>query len=137
MNQTDTCPCPVCAGRDFKREGIELADKEIIPFIKNKLLNVKYPDHPFPLKYGSIAASCFAYSQVVCFARNHSSLSQIFYTENKILIEHKDRLCMKFGVEIRPVSEAPSDVQAKDFQSFASAELVLFVCEFNLEDFND
>ncbi len=44
--QSNKCNCPVCKGRDINSEGIKLAETEIIPFIKNELLKLPYPNHP-------------------------------------------------------------------------------------------
>lgn len=113
------CNCPTCNGKDFNALGIEVSDKEIIPFLKIEVLKLRYPTHPFPMKYDGLLASCFALGQVIAYDRKHKTQS-VFYTESKWILKYSNELTKKFGVPILHKSELKTPHK--------------FVCEFNTED---
>lgn len=112
------CDCPVCNGRDFNAAGIQLAEKEVIPFIKKDLLNLRYPTHPFPLRYDGLLSSVFCYSQSLAYNKAHG-IEAIYYTENKWLLRYNKELTAKFGMPILHKSELKSCAK--------------LVCEYNVE----
>lgn len=113
------CQCPVCHGKDINKAGIELAEKEVIPFFKTELLKLQYPNHPFPRKYEGLLASVFCFAQALAFDRAHSYIGKKYYTENKWMLQHSESLQKRFGMPIFHVSELKTEAQR--------------VCEFNVE----
>lgn len=99
------CNCPVCNGRDFNPAGIELAEKEIIPFFKRELLNLRYPTHPFPMKYDGLLASLFSYGQALAYNRVHDVQNVVYYTQNKWLLKYSKEMGVKFGMPVLHESE--------------------------------
>jgi hypothetical protein len=89
--------CPICQGRDCNKEGVELAEAEVIPFFKVYLLKLRYPKHPFPVRYKGLTASIFCYSQALAYNRAHS-INGVFYTDNKWMLKFGEQLAEKFGM---------------------------------------
>jgi len=113
------CDCPVCNGKDYNAAGIQLAEKEIIPFFKQELLKLRYPTHPFPLKYKGLLASCFCYSQALSYNRAHGIENSVYHTENKWMVKFGNELSKKFGLPVLHKSELKS--------------VPRLVCEFNID----
>lgn len=116
------CNCPVCRGRDITQAGIELAEKEVIPFIKNDILKLRYPNHPLPLRYRSLYPSLFAYSQALYYDRIHQEPVKRYYTDNLLLLKFKDAMNQKF-----------KNLIITDLKEMTADESVREVCEFNTE----
>lgn len=114
------CDCEICNGRSFNNAGIQLAESEIIPFFKQDLLKLKYPKHPFPMKYDGLLASVYAFGQALAYNRAHNIELAVYYTKNKWLLKYANELSKKFGMPILHESELKT-----------SSKLV---CEFNTED---
>ncbi len=74
------CKCSVCHGKDFNPLGIQIAEQEIIPFLKKEILKLQYPNHPFPLKYNGLLSSCLCYGQVIAYNRSHNILDGVIIT---------------------------------------------------------
>lgn len=113
------CDCPVCKGKDHNPDGIKLAEKEVIPFIKRDLLQLKYPTHPFPLRYDGLLASVLCFSQALSYNRAHG-IEAVYYTENKWLLRFSKELNVKFGMPILHKSELKT--------------IPKLVCEYNVEN---
>lgn len=113
------CNCCVCNGKKINVIGVEIAEKEIIPFLKIEVLKLDYPNHPFPMKYDGLLASCFALGQVIAYDREHRTKS-VFYSESKWILKYSNELTKKFGIAILNKSELKC--------------VHKFVCEFNVED---
>ena len=111
------CNCPVCDGKEIERGGITLAEKEVIPFFKQELLNLKYPTHPFPFKYRGLLAPIMCYSQALHYNRLHSTHT-LYYTKNEWLLKYSDALFKKFGMKTVHKSELKADAK--------------LACEFNV-----
>lgn len=112
------CNCSVCDGKDFNPIGLQLAEKEIIPFVKKDLLKLNYPEHPFPRKYTGLLASLFAYGQALAYNRAHS-LEAIYYTDSKWMLKYSSEFGTKFGMPTKPISELPKTYSV--------------ACEFNVK----
>ena len=93
------CNCSICNGRDYNVEGIKLADREIIPFVKREILRLRFPDRPFPPKYQSITASLFCYSQALAYNRAHN-IKGTYYTDNKWMLKIGHKLAVQFGMPV-------------------------------------
>jgi hypothetical protein len=113
------CNCSVCNGKQINVIGIQISEKEIIPFLKIEVLKLRDPKHPFPMKYDGLLASCFALGQVLAYDREHKTKS-VFYSESKWILKYSSELTKKFGIPILHKSELKSAHK--------------FVCEFNVED---
>ena len=112
------CDCATCNGKDFNPIGIEVANKEVMPFFKQELLNLEYPTHPFPKKYDGLASSIFAFSQALAYNRAHK-VDMKYHTENKWMLKFKSELFEKFVMKIAHPSEMTGEPK--------------YVCEFNVE----
>jgi hypothetical protein len=115
------CDCPTCNGKDYNPIGIQIAEKEVIPFFKQELLKVKYPTHPFPLKYDGLLASLLCFGQALAYNRAHA-VHMGYYTENKWILKFGLELFDKFGMKVAHSSELKGEAK--------------FVCEFNVGDDN-
>jgi hypothetical protein len=113
------CDCPSCNGKDFNPIGIQVAEKEVIPHFKNDLLKVKYPTHPFPMRYDGLLASCLCYGQALAYNRAHA-IDMVYHTENKWMLKFRSELEAKFGMKVAHPSEMKGEPR--------------LVCEFNVED---
>jgi hypothetical protein len=113
------CNCTVCKGRNYNKEGIELAEAEVIPFFKTELLKLRYPNHPFPLKYKGLFASVLCYSQALAYNRAHS-ISAVFHTDNKWMLKFSGQLAEKFGMKTDHTDNRPEDCG--------------LACEFNVQE---
>ncbi len=110
------CDCPACNGRDVNLDGIQVAEKEVIPFFKEELLKLRYPTHPFPLRYDGLLAATLCYGQAVAYGRTHSIVAT-YHTENKWMLKFSEELFTKFGLKILHKSELKTEPQ--------------LVCEYN------
>lgn len=115
-----TCNCAVCNGRNYNQAGIDLADKEVIPFVKVQLLKLKYPKHPFPMKYDGLLASLLCYSQAIAYDRVHKEGPKKYYTDNPWMLKFKDELNNKF-----------TEVIITSSSEISLETLVREVCEYN------
>ncbi len=113
------CDCPTCKGKDHNALGIQVAEKEVIPFFKQELLKVAYPTHPFPIRYDGLLASCLCYGQALAYNRAHA-VDMVYHTENKWMLKFASELEAKFGMKVAHPSEMKGDPK--------------YVCEFNTED---
>lgn len=102
------CDCITCKGKDVNMEGIRVATEEVLPFVKQDLLKLRYPNHPLPFRYDGWLASLFAFSQAVRHNRAHNVTNVVYYTDNKWMLKYSTELATKFGMEIRPHSDAPA-----------------------------
>ncbi len=116
------CDCPACNGkRDVNADGIQVAEKEVIPFFKIDLLKVKYPTHPFPMKYDGLFASLLCFGQALAYNRAHS-VDMVYHTENKWMLKFASELEVKFGMKVSHPSEMKGEPK--------------LVCEYNVEESN-
>lgn len=115
------CDCPICKGRNINKEGIMLAESTVIPFVKNVILKLQYPKHPFPRKYISFYYSLLAYSQALAYSRAHNEPVNKYYTDNTFMLKFSSILNNKFPELII------TDI------SNMSNENVREVCEFNVD----
>lgn len=113
------CECLVCNGRDWNREGCIFAEKEIIPFFKQELLKLKYPTHPFPIRYKGLFSSILCLGQAIVYDRYHGIIYTTYYTNNKLLLKYSKEISSKFGMSI---------VHRDELKTVAR-----LVCEFNVE----
>ena len=111
--------CPICRGRDCNKEGIELAEAEVIPFFKTELLKLRYPNHPFPIRYKGLLDSILCYSQALAHNRAHSAVG-VFHTDNKWMLKFGGRLAEKFGMGTDHKVNRPEDCS--------------LACEFNTQE---
>jgi len=116
------CDCPVCNGKDFNLAGTEVSQKEVIPFFKNELLKVKYPTHPFAMKYDGLLPSLLCYGQALAYNRAHS-VDMMYHTENKWMLKFSNELFAKFGMKVAHPSEMKGEPR--------------YVCEFNVGEGNE
>lgn len=114
-----SCACPVCKQRTPNLIGIEIAENEVIPFVKTELLKLRYPTHPFPHKYKDLVASIYAFSQAL-HQKRANNVEGKYYTSNKWLLKFTKELEDRFGLPIVPESELNTNS--------------ILVCEFNTED---
>jgi hypothetical protein len=114
----NNCTCPICQSKDPNKLGFDLAEKEVIPFLKKDVLKLKYLDHPFPMKYKGLLASAFAYSQALAYNRAHN-VTGVYYTSNQWLLKYSAELNTKFGMMVLHESEVPNNHYT--------------VCEFNTQ----
>jgi hypothetical protein len=110
--------CSVCSDRNINKEGVDLAEKEVIPFFKKELLQLRYPTHPFPPRFENLISSLLAYGQALAFDRVHGRTGVKFFTKNKWLLKHSDAMRLKF--DLQPVDESELQGPLKE------------VCEFNV-----
>jgi len=111
--------CSVCRGRNFNVEGFKVAEDEVIPFFKRDLLQLKYVNHPFPLRYDGLLASCLAYSQALAYNRAHGCAA-VFYTDNKWMLKFSRELGEKFQMHTASKDQMPESYNE--------------VCEYNVDD---
>lgn len=113
------CECTVCKGRDPNTDGIALADREVIPFFKEDLLKLRYPNHPLPMRFKGLLEVIYCYGQALAWNRAHS-VRAVFYTDNKWMLRFSSELEQKFGMKTDSKDNLPEE-------SFA-------VCEFNIPE---
>jgi hypothetical protein len=113
------CDCTVCNGRDVDNEGIIVADKEVIPYVKRYILKMTYPNSPFPSRYRNLLPSLLAYGQAIAHGRAHNSPVRKYFTGSRLMLEIKDQLNTKF-----------TELIIADVAEMAD-ENVQEVCEYN------
>lgn len=116
------CKCSVCNGREptlINLAGVKTAEDEVIPFFKQDLLKLRYPDHPLPMKYSGLLASIFAYSQALTYDREHS-VQSVYHTDNEWMLKFSNELHSKFGMKTARPSELKGEYK--------------LVCEFNTDE---
>lgn len=113
--------CKCCQdGKDINNEGLELAEKEVLPFIKQELLKLKYPNHPLPRRYSKSLNSIFAYAQAMAFDRHHNNMGRSYVTDDPFLLQYKDQLNAKF-------------IRLIICDKLEQGELAQEVCQFNVQ----
>ena len=111
------CDCPTCNGKDYNPIGIEVAEKEVTPFFKQELLKLRYPAHPFPMRYDGLFASILCFGQALAYNRAHA-VDMVYHTENKWMLKFSSELFAKFGMKVAHPSELKGEAR--------------LVCEFNV-----
>ena len=117
-----SCDCPICKGRDLNEMGLLFAEKMIFPFVKKQLLEMRFPSHPFPIKYKEFSHSLMAYSQAMVYDIAHNNPPGEYFTSNEFMLKFKDQLNREFPRII-----------IKDESEMGNQE-VREVCEFNVEE---
>lgn len=99
--------CHICRGQTYL-PGLQVAEQEVIPFVKRDLLKLRYPEHPFPHRLKEILQSCLAFGQLVNHVR-HRKPNEIhtYYTDQSNFLKFALELEDKFGIRVRPTSEVP------------------------------
>ena len=101
--------CPICQGETYL-PGLQVAEQEVIPFVKRDLLKLRYPEHPFPHRLKGILQSCLAFGQLVNHVRHRLQPgTHTYYTEQPNFLKFAVELEAKFGVRIRPTSAVPPE----------------------------
>ena len=90
------CNCSVCGGKDYNKEGIEVFEKEVMPFIYT--LVGGSPTSPFPVKYVGWVSSLAAYSQAIAYDRIHGNFGRKYFTSNKWMLKYKEILNNQFNI---------------------------------------
>jgi hypothetical protein len=113
--------CHICKNENVIKAGMDTAEQEVIPFFKKDLLNLKYPDHPFPIRFENLTNSCYAFGQLINHLKHVEKGDSVYcyYTANKVFLKYSDQITKQFGIEIKSASQAPDNI--------------LEVCEFNIQ----
>lgn len=109
--------CSICQCKNVSKEGLEAAEKEVLPFLKT-IMKLR-PNHPFPMRFGNLFRIVYAYSQALTYDRLHNFSNSIFYTENEHLLKYSRELKDKFGMSVLHPSTLPKNVEVGE------------ACEFN------
>ena len=113
--------CPICQDKNAIQAGMDTAAEEVVPFFKKDLLNLRYPDHPFPTRFKGLLYSCYAFGQLVNHLKHMEKGDNVFAycTDNKTFLKYSEQITKRFGIEIKPANQAPSDA--------------LEVCEYSIQ----
>lgn len=102
--------CEICDdGQKVEQAGLDVAEKDVLPFVKKECLKLKYPHGPIPYIYSGLMNSCFAYAQVVAFSQRHPNVQNKFYTDNEWMLKFAEVMANHFGIPICPADQVPTN----------------------------